>query len=358
MTPASVHCSLPTSRPRSCGPAESDLSGALDAHEATDTYDHHNAEGINFFPTGTIAATDVQAAIEEVAAEAMDYLGVWSDATAYVPGDVVSLDGVASVCVVANAGVRPTPGHIQNLGSTGNGTAAQTTTVLSPAAKTVTVGDRIVVGWGAYYDSGVSGVTDNLGNVYTLVEHRGSVRGSVLYSAPVTVGGSITTITVSHASAQYVGMMAAEFGNIVALSVAGGGLNAASGTPATWVDSKTIPAHGLAVGWVVASTATVETAGSASGTPSTPITLSGSFLNGAAVSGSLGYAIAGGSDVTSFSGTTVFDTGAGTDWVGAGGVFAVAWERLTQPAAHVNPGTATAADIANALIAAGLMAAS
>ena len=40
-------------------------SGALDAHEATDTYDHHNAEGINFFPTGTIAATDVQAAMKK-----------------------------------------------------------------------------------------------------------------------------------------------------------------------------------------------------------------------------------------------------------------------------------------------------
>lgn len=41
----------------------------LDAH-LTDTTDAHDASAISFSPTGTIAATDVQAAIAEVAAEA------------------------------------------------------------------------------------------------------------------------------------------------------------------------------------------------------------------------------------------------------------------------------------------------
>ena len=210
---------------------------------------------------------------------------------------------MVSVCIQSNTGVRPVTGHIQNLGSTGNGTAAQTTTVLSPAAKTVKVGNTIVVGWGAYYDVTPSGVTDNLGNVYTLVEHRFYGRGAVLYSAPVTVAGAITTITVSHPSTQYVAMMAAEFGNIVALSAVGGGLNAASGTTATWVDSKSFTRRSIAIGWVLVSTATTETAGAASGSPSTPIALSAWFNGGGNISGSLCYAIAGASDVTAFSGT-------------------------------------------------------
>jgi hypothetical protein len=35
--------------------------------------------------------------------------GAWSDATAYVPGDMVSLDGASWVCVLANTALRPFP---------------------------------------------------------------------------------------------------------------------------------------------------------------------------------------------------------------------------------------------------------
>ena len=183
-------------------------------------------------------------------------------------------------------GVRPTAtGHIRTSGSAGNGTAAQAELPSCPRwRETVTVGDRIFRRLGRVLRRDPTGVTDNLGNVYTLVEHRGS-GSAVLYSAPVTVAGAITTITVSHPSTQYVAIMAAEFGNIAALSVAGGGLNAGSGATATWVDSKTIPANGLAIGWVLVSTATTETAGAASGTPSAAILLSAWFNSGGGIGG-------------------------------------------------------------------------
>lgn len=283
-------------------------------------------------------------------------LGAWSAVLAYVPGDIVTIAGDAWVCLVANAAVRPVAGHIQNLGSTGNGTAGQTSTVLSPVAKTVAVGDTIIVGWGTYYDVTPTGAVDNLGNTYSLVESRGGSRGGVLYAARVTVGGAITTITVSHPSTQYIAIMAAEFGNLAALSVAGGGLDAVSGTAATWVDSKTIPAWGFAIGWVFCADAAVETAGAASGTPSTAISLSDWYNGGVSVSGSICYALAGPAAVLTFSGTTAFSVGAGTDWVGAGGLFTAGWKRLTPPAAHVDPATGSTTDIINALIAAGLIA--
>ncbi|HLA15267.1 MAG TPA: hypothetical protein VJZ72_00075 [Candidatus Limnocylindrales bacterium] len=45
------------------------LGGDVTAHTG-DTTDAHDASAISFVPAGTIAATDVQAAIEEVASEA------------------------------------------------------------------------------------------------------------------------------------------------------------------------------------------------------------------------------------------------------------------------------------------------
>jgi hypothetical protein len=54
-----------------------EAAGAVAAHEA-DAVDAHDASAISFAPTGTIAATDVQAAIVEVAAEA-DSLNDLSD---------------------------------------------------------------------------------------------------------------------------------------------------------------------------------------------------------------------------------------------------------------------------------------
>jgi hypothetical protein len=211
--------------------------------------------------------------------------------------------------------------HIQNLGGAGNGTAGQTTTVLSPSSKTVTKGNTIIVGWSGYFNITPSGVTDNLGNTYFHIECNtvGGATADIWY-APVTTGGSITTITVTHPSTQYVVIMAAEFSGVGTLSAVGAGLTSSSGTTATWVNAKTIPANGLAVGWVATWTNAEETAGAASGSPLTTIVLSGKYLDVLNnESGSLCYACAGSSAVTSFAGTTTLGSSAG--WAGAGGLF-------------------------------------
>jgi hypothetical protein len=207
--------------------------------------------------------------------------------------------------------------HVQFLAEVENTTADQTSTVLSPST-TVTSGNVIVVAWGALYDITPSGVSDNLGNTYTRAERtRQSLNTADLWYAPVTSAGSITTITVAHASTQYVTATAAEFSGVGALSVAGAGTTGTS-TTATWVTSKTIPANGLAVGCAFTNNTPGHTAGAASGSPSTSITKENSLAGGVGEI-SLCYALAGGSDVTSFSGTTTLGTS--YPWAAAGGVF-------------------------------------
>ena len=58
----------------------------LTAH-TSDTSDAHDASAVSFVPTGTVAATDVQAAIAEVASEASGGTAPFSDATALVKDD-------------------------------------------------------------------------------------------------------------------------------------------------------------------------------------------------------------------------------------------------------------------------------
>lgn len=95
----------------------------LDAHIA-DTDDAHDASAISFSPTGTVAATNVQNAIAEVAAEAAA-LGTLTDSYIFVgnaanvaigvavTGDIsVTNTGVTSISseVVVNGDVSPTAG--------------------------------------------------------------------------------------------------------------------------------------------------------------------------------------------------------------------------------------------------------
>jgi hypothetical protein len=89
-------------------------------------------------------------------------------------------------------------------------------------------------------------------------------------------------------------------------------------TTATWATNKTIPANGLAVGAVHSNSVPNQTAGAASGTPSTTIYRS-AYVTGTYVAG-LFYAIAGGSAVSNFNGTTVVDT-VNRQWAGAGSIF-------------------------------------
>jgi hypothetical protein len=214
--------------------------------------------------------------------------------------------------------------HGQNLGSTGNGTAGQTSTVLSPSSKTVTIGNIIVVAWGGFGDVTATGVSDNLGNVYTRVERvRGTGATSDMWWAPVRAGGSITTITVAHPSTQFVWMTASELtGADIEAPAVGGGTAAANANPSVWVTNKTIPANGLAIGMNSDSTNGTQTAGANSGTPSTAISLVLWFNGAGNESGALAYAAAGGTDVTGFTGTIA--NGTSVAHAGAGAIFSPA----------------------------------
>ena len=213
---------------------------------------------------------------------------------------------------------------VQHLGESEYSASASTTTALS-ISKTVTAGNFIAVGI-CYYGALGSNetATDNLGNTYTFREHagNGTTTNTAILTAPVTVGGTLTTITVTHSSRQYRTVMAAEFSGVGAFSVAGAGTSG-SGTTSTWVNSKTIPANGIAIGFVGSNTGDVMSAGSASGSPSTSITRDTHYPSPGSAAMSMGdfYAIAGGSDVTSFSGTA---THASIAWSSAGVVFSPA----------------------------------
>jgi hypothetical protein len=230
--------------------------------------------------------------------------------------------------------------HVQLLGSVENSTAGQTSTVISPSSKTVTAGNVIVVGWGTVYDITPSSVTDNLGNTYVRAErvrNPGSNNTADLWYAPVTTGGSITTITVNHASTQYLTAVASEFSGVGSLSVAGGGTYG-NGITTTWVTSQTVPAGGLAVGASFTNNDSTHVAGSSSGSPSTSIASSG-MVGGTSGAVSLEYALAAGTTVTAFSGTTTI--GGTYQWAAAGAVFspAVTSPVWTTPADTVSMST-------------------
>lgn len=83
---------------------EADLNAAVSGH-ITDTVDAHNASAISFAPAGTIAAADVQAAIEEVSTEtaahthsaAKGFVNHGSDANVVRPTGYASVEWIGSV---------------------------------------------------------------------------------------------------------------------------------------------------------------------------------------------------------------------------------------------------------------------
>jgi hypothetical protein len=87
----------------------------------------------------------------------------------------------------------------QLLGSNQSKTAG-TSLVISPASKTVTVGKSIFVAFASDDVGSAFGIVDNLGNTYTQVGATAQTAGAIksqLWRAPVTAGGSITSITIS-----------------------------------------------------------------------------------------------------------------------------------------------------------------
>ncbi len=202
----------------------------------------------------------------------------------------------------------------QHIGDTSNGTSGTTSTVLS-VSKTVTVGNSILVGFGAWYNPSTSThptATDNLGNTYSRDDSIfDGIRGAHVFRAEVTTGGTLTTITVSHAAADYKTLLADEFSGVGTKASASGVTGAFSGvTSAVWDVSQTLPANGAGFGFVHTDGAVGHTAGAASGSPSTTPTLGTYRADGPNISGSTHYALAGGSAVTAFSGNISFGSSA------------------------------------------------
>jgi hypothetical protein len=101
--------------------------------------------------------------------------------------------------------------------------------VISPSSKTVTVGRTVFVAF-ASDDIGSSySIIDNLGNTYSLINEvisAGAVK-TQLWSAPVTVGGAITSITTgwtTNATAK--AAVAGEFSNFGSLRLVSGSAQA------------------------------------------------------------------------------------------------------------------------------------
>src|ERR1035437_8506793 len=186
--------------------------------------------------------------------------------------------------------------HVQVLGTV---SGLGTTTVIAPSGKTVTAGNTVIVGWVSYDNVTVSGITDNLGNTYVRVERNAQAyQYTDLWYAPITHAGSITAITISHPnSANGTGAIASEFSGVGTLSSVGAGT-----TGGVFVNSKTIPANGLAVGVVDNNVGSTLVVGSASGSPSTSISVSVQFIPALSYSFGLFYALAGSSAVTTFTG--------------------------------------------------------
>ena len=233
---------------------------------------------------------------------------------------------------VAQWGGGGGPALVQHLGDVA--LAADLNTIVLTVSKTVTVGNTIVVGgaWNAT-DVVTTTCTDNLGNTYTRIEKTIAFHSTVLFVAPVTTGGSLTTVTIAIGGyATLRTIIAAEYSGVGAFSVAGAG-STGTGTTGTWVTNKTLPATGIAFGAISTYNAGVaQTAGSASGSPSTSITKEGWQTGQPAIG--LYHAIAGGSQVTAFSGTTTF---ASSDWTAAGAVYSPSGGGGTGPAVKVKP---------------------
>jgi hypothetical protein len=205
----------------------------------------------------------------------------------------------------------------QQLGAANFG-ASSTTTVLS-ISKTVAVGDLICVGQFYFATAGTTSCADNLGNTYTFVEQaENSSRTTAFLYSIATVGGTLTTVTVTHPTATYRGINAFTLTGVGSYQGVGGGLNGASGVTVTWANSVTIPAYGCAVGFGGTNSDPSFSAGSASGSPSTSITMSYDSGDGNCDLAGF-YAIAGSGAVSTFSGTGTM--GGSNVWSGAGAVF-------------------------------------
>lgn len=141
----------------------------------------------------------------------------------------------------------------QLLGSNQSKTGAASL-VISPSSKTVTVGRTIFVAYAGDNGGSAFGVTDNLGNIYSLVKEQIQTTGGVktqLWSAPVTTGGSITSITISWTTnVTAKAAVAGEFSNFGSLRLTSSNTNTISSNTAIQLNSSFVGelwvgAHGV-----------------------------------------------------------------------------------------------------------------
>lgn len=156
----------------------------------------------------------------------------------------------------------------QLLGSNQSKTAG-TSLVISPSSKTVTVGKTIFVAYAGDDVGSAFGITDNLGNAYSLVKEQiqtGKVK-TQLWAAPVTVGGSITSITVAWTTnVTAKAAVAGEFSNFFTLRLTDG-VNGSSGSTTAILD-KAFFIGELWVGACGVEDDVKATMGGTTGTPS------------------------------------------------------------------------------------------
>jgi hypothetical protein len=106
--------------------------------------------------------------------------------------------------------------------------ASGTSLVIAPSSKTLTVGRSVFVAVSSDTGTTISSVVDNLGNTYTQ-QSSNTAAGAIttwLYMAPVTTGGSVTSITVTFGTAIVARTaVAGEFSNFGTFRLAGGSGN-------------------------------------------------------------------------------------------------------------------------------------
>ena len=143
--------------------------------------------------------------------------------------------------------------------------------VISPSSKTVTVGKTIFVAF-AFDEFAATtnhGIVDNLTNTYSLVKNQAPGSNTIrtqLWSAPVTTGGSITSITISWTTnITAKAAVAGEYSGFGALRLTDGA-NGTAGTT-TGIASNTFFTDEL---WIAALGVEDNVAVSVSGTTGTP----------------------------------------------------------------------------------------
>lgn len=162
-----------------------DAPGALAAHIA-DTSAAHAASAISFTPAGTIAGTDVQTAIAEVATDAASALTTHE-------ADTTSVHGITDTSTLYRSG--GTDVALAD-GGTGSSTAAGARTNLEAAALTPTVGTSL--GTTGTIDLDMAALNDTFqaitltGNPTFTTSNRGAGR---TVTVKLTAGASPRTIT-------------------------------------------------------------------------------------------------------------------------------------------------------------------